>query len=224
MFYFSTRFHRTSPLYIKYVTITVYDNHTSIIKARTALIGKKRGLEGLAANYFCGYTIQRLLFFAIWFYFHSGCWYEFTAHWYRHETIKGEHFMNVSSFNAWVLCSCWNLFKMSGYSIQWIYWYIHVYCINLCLLKHCSLKSFFPGSVRYIVRKVFISPTHSGRRFPMLFKFKCNIFSCGKPPKMYAIKNDIISSETKVSHTCEISSSDGGEYDVQNCLLGCAAL
>jgi hypothetical protein len=25
-------------------------------------------------------------------------------------------------------------------------------------------------------------------------------------------------------HLCEISSSHGGEYDVQNCLLGCTAV
>jgi uridine kinase len=28
----------------------------------------------------------------------------------------------------------------------------------------------------------------------------------------------------KVSYTCEISSSHGGEYDVQSCLLGCTAV
>jgi hypothetical protein len=30
--------------------------------------------------------------------------------------------------------------------------------------------------------------------------------------------------KNKVSKLCEISSSHGGEYDVQSCLLGCTAV
>jgi hypothetical protein len=37
---------------------------------------------------------------------------------------------------------------------------------------------------------------------------------------MEAIKNE--AKEDKL--TCEISSSHGGEYDVQSCLLGCTAV
>jgi hypothetical protein len=49
-------------------------------------------------------------------------------------------------------------------------------------------------------------------------------FTCHLVPTLAPnYKHDILL-PAKVRSTCEISSSHGGEYDVQSCLLGCTAV